>query len=252
MRKPDTIAFVDPSVRPSMNISTSTIAALRDTFASDWPQVQYMSGSFGGVGALTIGLETTFSRGNLTIASSSIYTHPIINPNWLSDPRDVELMVAGVKIGRQILAAPALASVNHGELAPGPAVQTDAEIAAYIHATSQIYYHVSCTCKMGKADDPMAVVDSKARVIGVQGLRVVDISAFPFLTPGQPQATVYMLAEKVAEGVLQGLADDNKARLETMGCGKEQQSDRHTAWLQHSTWSRPLPRPARSSPTLAP
>lgn len=72
---------------------------------------------------------------------------------------------------------------------------------------------------MGKVDDPMAVVDSKARVIGVQGLRVVDVSAFPFLTPGQPQATVYMLAEKIAAEILQESKDE--AEMGLAGCGSE-------------------------------
>ena len=62
-------------------------------------------------------------------------------------------------------------------------------------------YHASATCKMGRSGDAMAVVDSKARVFGVEGLRVVDASAFPFLPPGHPQATVYMLAEKIAEDI---------------------------------------------------
>lgn len=128
-------------------------------------------------------------------------------------------MVAGFKIAREILAAPALASVNHGELAPGPAVQTDEEIAAYIHRVAQDYGHFSCTCKMGKVDDPLAVVDSKARVFGVEGLRVVDASAFPFLTPGQPQATVYMLAEKIAAEILQEVSEEVK--MEVVGCETE-------------------------------
>jgi choline dehydrogenase len=65
-------------------------------------------------------------------------------------------------------------------------------------------YHASASCKMGRQNDTMAVVDSQARVYGVHNLRVVDASAFPFLPPGHPQATVYMLAEKIAEEIRLG------------------------------------------------
>ena len=84
-------------------------------------------------------------------------------------------------------------------------VSTDAQILDFVKRTFLTLYHASCTCAMGKTDDINAVVDSKARVIGTKGLRVVDASAFPFLPPGQPQATVYMFAEKIAEGMLNGL-----------------------------------------------
>jgi choline dehydrogenase len=65
-------------------------------------------------------------------------------------------------------------------------------------------YHAASTCKMGQANDTLAVVDSKARVFGVEGLRVVDASAFPFLAPGHPQSGVYMLAEKIADDIMSG------------------------------------------------
>lgn len=76
------------------------------------------------------------------------------------------------------------------EVFPGKNVTTDAEILENIRTNSLGVYHASATYKMGRRDDLMAVVDSEARVIGVEGLRVVDISAFPFLPPGHPQATV--------------------------------------------------------------
>ncbi|KUI57778.1 Versicolorin B synthase [Cytospora mali] len=65
-------------------------------------------------------------------------------------------------------------------------------------------YHAASSCKMGRSSDPYAVVDSHARVYGVRNLRVVDISAFPFVTPGLPQATVYMLGEKIADDIKSG------------------------------------------------
>lgn len=90
------------------------------------------------------------------------------------------------------------------EYFPGNAVQTDAQILNTIRDTVQTVWHASCTCRMGKSDDNMAVVDSKARVFGVSGLRVVDASSFAILPPGHPQSTVYALAEKIAADILAG------------------------------------------------
>lgn len=87
---------------------------------------------------------------------------------------------------------------------PGPRVTTDEEILAFIRQDAIELYHASATCAMGKKGDLMAVVDSNARVFGVQGLRVVDASAFPFLPPGHPQSTVYALAEKIADDIKRG------------------------------------------------
>lgn len=106
---------------------------------------------------------------------------PIINPAWLSDPRDQDLAVATVKYARLLANTTSLRKVFLQESSPGPAVQTDVEILQWILQTAGTFYHAAATNKMGKADDTMAVVDSDAKVIGVQGLRVVDISAFTHL-----------------------------------------------------------------------
>lgn len=95
--------------------------------------------------------------------------------------------------------------VGNTEYFPGPSVQTDQQILQVIRDTVQTVWHAACTCKMGKASDPTAVVDSKARVFGVTGLRVVDASAFALLPPGHPQSTVYVLAEKIAADILAGI-----------------------------------------------
>lgn len=90
------------------------------------------------------------------------------------------------------------------EYLPGSNVTSDEQIVEFMRESAFTLYHASATCKMGRSRDAMAVVDSKARVFGVKGLRVVDASAFPFLPPGHPQATVYMLAEKIAEDIRKG------------------------------------------------
>jgi len=136
-------------------------------------------------------LITPLSRGNVTITSASTADLPTINPAWLTDPADQELAIAAYKRSRQVFQSSGLAPIVAGpEAFPGPEVQSDAQILQAIRESLMTLWHPACTCKMGKADDPMAVLDSKARVRGVSGLRVVDASSFPILVPGHPQSTV--------------------------------------------------------------
>lgn len=146
-----------------------------------------------------------FSRGNVTIKSKDTFDHPVVNPNWLTDPRDMEVLIAAFKRLRQLfktkVVQPALIG---GEVYPGEDVATDAQIEANIRRSADTVFHPACTCKMGMSSDKMAVLDSKARVFGTKGLRVVDASSFPKLIPGHPQGTVYALAEKIAYEILNG------------------------------------------------
>jgi len=132
---------------------------------------------------------------------------PVIDLGWFTDPADVEVAVAALKRCRQAWAAPVLDPIKVGEeVAPGPGVTSDEDIMAYIRRTAQTIWHASSTCSMGKRGDRNAVVDSKARVFGVEGLRVVDASVFPFSIPGHPHGTVYMLAEKIADEIKKAAA----------------------------------------------
>jgi choline dehydrogenase len=90
------------------------------------------------------------------------------------------------------------------EYKPGPEVQSDEEIWDWIQKVVITIWHAASTCKMGRSEHEIAAVDSKARVYGVEGLRVVDASAFPFLTSGHPQSGCYMSAEKIAEDTQMG------------------------------------------------
>jgi choline dehydrogenase-like flavoprotein len=90
------------------------------------------------------------------------------------------------------------------EFKPGPETKSDDDIWRWIQKDAITIWHPSSTCKMGRSDDDLAVVDSKARVYGTQGLRVVDASAFPCVTPGHPPSGVYMLAEKIADDIKMG------------------------------------------------
>ncbi|WP_108124765.1 choline dehydrogenase [Saccharospirillum mangrovi] len=141
------------------------------------------------------------SRGYLKLKSADPNEHPIIQPNLLSTERDVWEMRQSVKLAREIMAQDAFAPFRGEELQPGPDVQTDDEIDAWVRQHSDSAYHPSCTCKMGALDDPMAVVDSEARVIGVNHLRVVDASIMPSLVSGNLNAPTIMLAEKCADHI---------------------------------------------------
>lgn len=131
------------------------------------------------------------SRGNVTIRSADTADMPVINPNWLETDTDQKVAVAAYKRARDVFRTQAMAPVIIGqEYFPGSEHETDSEILEIIQNTMMTIYHASCTCKMGIGSDRMAVIDSRARVFGVTGLRVVDASAFPILPPGHPQSTV--------------------------------------------------------------
>lgn len=139
-------------------------------------------------------LITPTSRGNITLRSADTDDLPVINPNWLATQSDQEVAIAMFKRVRAAFQSKAMAPVVIGkEYNPGLEVQSDEQILQWIKDNVMTLWHAACTCKMGTSDDEMAVVDSQARVYGVQGVRVVDASAFPFLPPGHPQSTVCKL-----------------------------------------------------------
>lgn len=149
------------------------------------------NGQLNYVGVISPALLSPISRGNITISSNDTFDPPVINLGWLVNQTDVDLSIISFKRCREMWATPVMQNVTIGpEITPGANVTTDAEIEAWLRRTARTVYHASCTCKMGKPSDPMAVVDSQARVIGVQNLRVVDASAFPLLPPGHPTSTI--------------------------------------------------------------
>lgn len=140
------------------------------------------------------------SRGRIALKSSDPFDAPMIDPAYLSDPRDIETMIAAVRIGRQILAAPATAAHSKSEIVPGPSVQSDAEIIADIRDRAETIYHPVGTCRMGR--DHASVVDPELRVRGVEGLRVVDASVMPTLVAGNTNAPTMMIAERASQFIL--------------------------------------------------
>jgi choline dehydrogenase len=142
------------------------------------------------------------SRGSIRIASADPLAAPVISPNYLSSPEDLQEMVAGVRLIRKIAAQPSIGALIEDELKPGREVATDAELADDIRRRAGSIFHASCTCRMGP-DPVLAVVDHRLRVHGLSGLRVIDASVFPNVTSGNTTAPVYMVAEKGAHMVVE-------------------------------------------------
>ncbi|TVY50636.1 Dehydrogenase patE [Lachnellula cervina] len=214
------------------SFDSSTLSDL-STLPDDWPEVEYLSGA-GYVGnwssllfdqpkdgyqyaTILAALVAPFSRGNITLTSSDTNDLPIINTAYLESTTDQQVAIAAYKRMREAWNSTYMQQVVIGdEYFPGLAVESDEEILSTIKGSLQTVWHASCTCKMGNSSDAMAVVDSHARVYGVQGVRVVDASAFPFLPPGHPQSSVFRLnaftdftaidalAEKVADLIKNG------------------------------------------------
>lgn len=146
------------------------------------------------------------SRGRLHLASPLAGDKPRIEAGYLSDPDgfDLKMMVEAVRLSREILAQPAFAPYRGEEILPGADVQDDAAIAAFIRRKAESIYHPVGTCKIGRKDDPDAVVDPQLRVRGVAGLRVVDASVMPTLIGGNTNAPTMMIAERAAELIRTG------------------------------------------------
>ncbi|WP_075222223.1 choline dehydrogenase [Acuticoccus yangtzensis] len=142
------------------------------------------------------------SRGAVTLKSADPHEAPRILFNYMSREEDWRDFRACVRIARGIFAQPAFDSYRGKEIQPGTAVRSDDEIDGFIRAHAESAFHPCGTCRMGRADDPGAVVDPECRVIGVDGLRVVDSSIFPQITNGNINAPSIMVGEKAADHIL--------------------------------------------------
>jgi choline dehydrogenase len=175
-----------------------------------YPDIQYhflpMAVSYDGSNQATqhgfqahVGPMCSKSRGWVRLASADAREAPRIQFNYMSHPDDWLDVRACVRLTREIFAQRAFDRYRGAELQPGAAVQTDEQIDAFIAEKIETAYHPSCSCKMGANDDPEAVVDSRARVIGLSALRVVDSSIMPSITNGNLNAPTIMIAEKVSD-----------------------------------------------------
>jgi choline dehydrogenase len=141
------------------------------------------------------------ARGSVKVTSRDPTVHPALRFNYLSTDQDRREWVEAVRVARDLLTQQAMAPYNDGELSPGPSVETDEQILDWVAREGETALHPSCTTRMGV--DNMAVVDpTSMRVHGLDGLRVVDASAMPYVTNGNIYAPVMMLAEKSADLVL--------------------------------------------------
>ena len=141
------------------------------------------------------------SRGSLRIKSADPAAPPEIRINYLASHVDRAANVEGLKILRKILHAPALSPYVVEEVDPGDKITSDEALLAYCRARGTTIYHPTSTCRMG--NDPLAVVDQRLRVRGIDGLRVIDASVMPDLVSGNTNAPVIMIAEKASDLILQ-------------------------------------------------
>ena len=140
------------------------------------------------------------SRGYIALKSLDPNVQPLIQPNYLSAQKDLDVMGKGVKMSREVINQKAFDQYRGAELNPGPDVQTDKEIEEFVRANAETIYHPVGTCKMGS--DEFAVVDDKLRVRGVESLRVVDASVMPTLIGGNTNAPTIMIADKISDHIL--------------------------------------------------
>ncbi|MCO5730988.1 choline dehydrogenase [Rhizobium sp. SSA_523] len=188
-------------------------AFIRSAAGVKWPDIQYhflpIAVSYDGRSAAAghgfqahVGYNMSKSRGSVTLRSPDAGEAPVLRFNYMSDPDDWVKFRHAVRVTREIFAKPAFAPYVEAELQPGQAVRTDEEIDAFLRQHLEGAYHPCGTCKMGRADDLMAVVDPACRVIGVEGLRVADSSIFPHITYGNLNAPSIMTGEKAADHIL--------------------------------------------------
>ncbi len=143
------------------------------------------------------------SAGSVRIAGADPRLAPIANPNYLAEETDRELLVKALKAARRILRSPALAPLVAEETFPGPDCETDDELLAFARQYGVSSYHLVGSCKMGPASDPLAVVDHRLKVYGIEGLRVADASIMPTMTSANTYAPTMMIAEKASDLILQ-------------------------------------------------
>ena len=143
------------------------------------------------------------SRGQVTLRSSDPLAPAKIEPNYLAERQDVDLLIEGVKVARRLANTKAFAEHLDREVRPGPDAKTDADLEAFVRETAETIYHPTSTCAMG-TDPAISVVDPQLRVHGVEGLRVVDASVMPEVPGGNTNAPTVMVAEKGSD-LIRGL-----------------------------------------------
>jgi choline dehydrogenase/4-pyridoxate dehydrogenase len=170
------------------------------------PYLPPFSKAFADSFACRIVLLRPGSRGSIALGSADPLAHPRIHQRLLSTAADWATLRHGIGVFRELAHRPELKPYVAREIAPGADVLSDAQIEAYTRQTAVTAHHPAGTCKMGVDSDPMAVVDDRLRVRGVDGLRVVDASVFPDLVGGNINAPTIMIAERAADLIRERVA----------------------------------------------
>ena len=142
------------------------------------------------------------SRGTVRLASADPAAAPLLDPNYWSDPYDREMSIKGLRLAREIMSQPALRRYVQTEILPGTKLNTDHELFDYACANAKTDHHPVGTCRMGPESDPNSVVTPDLRLIGLEGLRVVDASVMPLVPSCNTNAPTIMVAEKAADHIL--------------------------------------------------
>ena len=193
-----------------MSMAPSQLGAFtRSSSAHAWPNVQYHVQPlsleafgqplhrFNAFTASVCNLNPT-SRGFVHLRSPKLDDAPLIQANYLSSQEDRQVAADSLRLTRRIAAQPALARFSPQEVKPGVQFQSDEDLARLAGDIGTTIFHPVGTCRMGHADDPLAVVDPRLKVRGVQGLRVVDASVMPTITSGNTNSPTLMIAERAA------------------------------------------------------
>jgi choline dehydrogenase-like flavoprotein len=154
--------------------------------------------------SLTPNVMQAKSEGEVLLRSKSPYDAPKIDPKYFTDPEghDEQVMLAGLKIAREIAGQPSLQPWIKRELAPGPDIKSDDALLQYIYQTHNTVYHPAGTCKMGDLANAMVVTDSHLRMRGMKNLRIADASVFPAITSVNPGITCMMIGERCADYII--------------------------------------------------
>ncbi len=188
-------------------------AFLRTREGIDYPDIEYHflpiavrydgKAAAGGHGfQVHVGPMRSKSRGAVTLRSGDPADAPRILFNYMSHPDDWEEFRRCIRLTREVFGQPAMQPYVKTEIQPGSNLQSDADLDAFLQEHVESAYHPCGTCRMGRADDPMAVVDPECRVIGVEGLRVADSSIFPQVTNGNLNGPSIMTGEKASDHIL--------------------------------------------------
>ncbi|MEM1236730.1 MAG: choline dehydrogenase [Pseudomonadota bacterium] len=198
---------------PGASNGFESAAFIRSQAGVDYPDIQYhflpIAIRYDGQAApeghgfqAHVGPMRSPSRGEITLRSADPTEEPKIFFNYMSTEEDWTDFRRAIRLTREIFAQEAFAPYTSHEIQPGADAQSDEDLDAFIREHAESAYHPCGTCKMGAANDPMAVVDPDCRVIGVDGLRVADSSIFPRITNGNLNAPSIMTGEKAADHIL--------------------------------------------------